>query len=251
MSVSPVSFLRRTFACALAAVALAGANAAPWAGVPVLMYHKVDPKTPKDAVGRDLTLDPAAFEAQLAWLRDHRIRTLTTAELVAALARGERPRDVVVLTFDDGYVDAARYVTPLLQKYGMTASFYISAGFVGDGRHASWRDLRTMRDAGMEVACHGTQHLDLTTLDRAAEEAEIGTCVEHVRTYLGVRPRTYVYAAGKWNDAAREILAHDGVKAALTEEPGVVRSLANPFALPRRRIRRDDDLATFATLATP
>jgi peptidoglycan/xylan/chitin deacetylase (PgdA/CDA1 family) len=251
MSASPFSFVRRLLACALALVALGGANAAPWAGVPVLMYHKVDPNTPKDAVGRDLTLDPAAFEAQLAWLRDHRIRTITTAELVASLARGEHPRDVVVLTFDDGYADAATYVTPLLRKYGMRASFYVSAGFVGDGRHASWRELRAMRDAGMEVACHGTRHLDLTTLDRAAEQAEIGTCVEHVRTYLGVRPRTYVYAAGKWNAAAREILAHDGVKAALTEEPGVVRSLADPFELPRRRIHRDDGLTTFAALATP
>jgi peptidoglycan/xylan/chitin deacetylase (PgdA/CDA1 family) len=251
MSVSALAFVRRVLAAALAMLALGGASPAPWAGVPVLMYHKVDPTTPHDAVGRDLTLDPAAFEAQLAWLRDHNIRTMTTAQLVAALARGERPRDVVVLTFDDGYRDAATYVTPLLRKYGMRASFYISAGFVGDGRHASWRELRAMRDAGMEVACHGTQHLDLTTLDRAAEEAEIGTCVAQVRTYLGVRPSTYVYAAGKSNAAAREILAHDGVKAALTEEPGLVRSLADPFALPRRRIHRDDGLAAFAALATP
>ncbi len=244
--------LARAFALACIVSCNASAVAAEtWGGVPVLMYHKIDPKTPHDAVGRDLTLDPAAFAAQLAWLQGHHVRTITMAELVAAIGRGEKPRDTVVLTFDDGYVDAATFATPLLQKYGMRASFYVSAAFVGDGRHASWKQLRRMHAAGMEIACHGTQHLDLSQLSRAAAEEEIGHCIRDVRTYLGVRPTTYVYAAGKWNAAAREILAHDGVKAALTEEPGTVHSLVNPYELPRRRLHRDDTLATFGSLATP
>src|ERR1700694_2763619 len=119
----------------------------PPSGCPILMYHKGEPSTPSDAVGRSLTITPAAFEAQLAWLRDHHIRTLTTEELATELTEGRRPESAVVLTFDDGYVDAATVVTPLLQKYGARASFYVSSAFVGDGRHASWAQLRLMRAA--------------------------------------------------------------------------------------------------------
>jgi len=71
----------------------------------------------------------------------------------------------------------ATVVTPLLRKYGDTASFYVSAGFIGDGAHANWAQLRAMRAAGMEIGCHGTHHLDLTRRRESFEDlvaAEIG-----------------------------------------------------------------------------
>ncbi len=232
---------------------LAGMPAAappPAGGVPVLMYHKVDPHTPPGPVGRSLTLEPAAFEAQLAWLRAHAIRTLTMNELADDLRRGEHPRNAVVLTFDDGYNDAADVVTPLLRKYGARASFYVSAGFIGDGRHAGWAKLRAMHAAGMEIGCHGTRHLDLARVGRATATHEVTHCVDALTHYL-VRPTTYAYPAGQWNATTLELMRQTGMKAALTERPGVVTSLQAPYTLPRRRIDRTTGIASFAALATP
>ena len=235
------------------AVLLATVGGVPHAeplGVPILMYHKVDARLPHDPVGRSLTLDPATFAAQLAWLRDHHIRTLTTAELADDLLAGRRPVNAVVLTFDDGYTDAATTVTPLLVRYGARASFYVSAGFVGDGRHASWSQLRAMQAAGMEIGCHGTRHRDLSRLSPKAAAYEIGHCRDQLQRYLR-RPTTYAYAAGKWNAAVVAIVRADGFKAALTELPGAVETMAAPYTLPRRRIDRGAGLASFAALATP
>jgi peptidoglycan/xylan/chitin deacetylase (PgdA/CDA1 family) len=231
---------------------LAGTLAAapPVAGVPVLMYHKVDSHTPPGAVGRSLTLEPAAFEAQLAWLRKHAIRTLTMNDLADALKRGEHLHNAVVLTFDDGYNDAADVVTPLLRKYGERASFYVSADFIGDGRHASWAKLRMMRAAGMEIGCHGTRHLDLSRVSRAGATYEVTHCIAALAHYIG-RPTTYAYPAGRWNATTLALMRQMGMKAALTERPGVVTSLASPYTLPRRRIDRSAGLASFAALATP
>jgi peptidoglycan/xylan/chitin deacetylase (PgdA/CDA1 family) len=223
-----------------------------WGGVPVLMYHKVDAVVPRDLVGRDLTVEPAAFALQLQWLRENGIRTLTAAALVEALRRGEQPRHAVVLTFDDGYADAATTALPLLRAHGATATFYISSGFIGTPRHLSWNQVRELRDAGMEIACHGTYHLDLSTLDRAGQRREAQHCVETFRRYLGeFRPATYAYPAGKYDATTFAILKALGVRAAFTENPGVVRSLAAPYELPRRRVRHDDTLANFAAVATP
>jgi peptidoglycan/xylan/chitin deacetylase (PgdA/CDA1 family) len=224
--------------------------AAPVGGVPVLMYHMVDPHTPPGAVGRSLTIAPSAFEAQLAWLRAHAIRTLTMNDLADALRRGQHPRNVVVLTFDDGYTDGATVVTPLLRKYGDRASFYVSAGFVGDGKHAGWAQLRTMRAAGMEIGCHGTRHLDLTRVSAKAASHEVTACVTALSRYLA-RPTTYAYPAGRWNAATLALMRREGIKAALTERPGIVTSLAAPYTLPRRRVDRSYGLASFAALATP
>jgi peptidoglycan/xylan/chitin deacetylase (PgdA/CDA1 family) len=248
--------VKRPLAALIAAIAAAtcaaSAAPAPWDGVPVLMYHRVDAIVPRDAVGRDLTVSPEVFEAQLRWLRAHAIRTITAAELVDRLRHGARPKRVVVLTFDDGYADAATTALPLLRAYGATATFYISSGFIGTPRHVSWRQVRELRAAGMEVACHGTFHLDLSTLDRAGQMRESKHCIDGFARYLGgFRPITYAYPAGKYNATTRAVLRELGVLAAFTEHPGTVRSLDAPYELPRRRIRRDDGLETFGALATP
>jgi peptidoglycan/xylan/chitin deacetylase (PgdA/CDA1 family) len=240
--------MRLVFLLAILAGTLAAAPSPP--GVPVLMYHKVDAHTPPGPIGRSLTLEPAAFEAQLDWLRKHAIRTLTMNELADALKRGEHPRNAVVLTFDDGYNDAADVVTPLLRKYGAHASFYVSAGFIGDGRHASWAKLRMMHAAGMEIGCHGTRHLDLSRVGRAGATHEVTHCVDALAHYVA-RPTTYAYPAGRWNATTLALMRQMGMKAALTERPGVVTSLAAPYTLPRRRIDRTAGLASFAALATP
>jgi peptidoglycan/xylan/chitin deacetylase (PgdA/CDA1 family) len=246
----------RALGAALLAAALAAspAGAAPapeWAGVPVLMYHKVDAEVPADAVGRDLTVAPESFEAQLRYLREHRIRTMTAAELVDELARGRRPRDAVVLTFDDGYEDAATAALPLLEKYGARGTFYVSSGFVGTPRHLTWREMRALRDAGNEVACHGTFHLDLSTLDRAGQLAEAGGCMRRFAHYLGRAPSTYAYPAGKYDAVTLDLMRTLGLRAAFREGGGWVRDLTAPYALPRVRVSRDTTPAGFAALVRP
>ncbi len=242
------------FVAALIAGLAPGATAgdSAWNGVPVLMYHRVDSDVPRDAVGRDLTVEPASFEAQLRYLHAHHVRTLTAAELAAALARGGAPRSAVVLTFDDGYADAATFAVPLLRKYGARATFYVSSGFIGTAGHLSWRQMRAMRAAGMEVACHGTEHLDLSTLDRAGQLREAGGCMKRFARYLGgAPPLTYAYPAGKYNATTLALMRALGIRAAFTELPGNVTSLARPYALPRKRIRHDDDAARFGALIEP
>lgn len=256
------SISRVTFACAAAlAVALvaphtSGVNAAAaraaWSGVPVLMYHRVDADVPSDPVGRDLTVEPATFEAELRYLREHHIAAITAADLAARLARGEHPHSTVVLTFDDGYDDGMTTAVPLLVKYGARGTFYVSSGFVGTPHHLTWRQMRAMRAAGMEVACHGTEHLDLSTLDRAGQEREAGGCMKRFAHYLaGPPPTTYAYPAGKY-DATTLTIMHDlGIRAAFTEIPGDVTGLATPWTLPRLRVRHDDGVGRFAALVSP
>jgi peptidoglycan/xylan/chitin deacetylase (PgdA/CDA1 family) len=246
-----VKRLARALGLARIALCPLGTQADP-GGVPVLMYHRVDANVPADAVGRDLTVEPSAFAAQLAYLRSHAIATITAEELARDIARGARPQHAVVLTFDDGYDDAATTALPLLVKYGARGTFYVSSGFVGTPRHLSWKQMRALRAAGMEVACHGTFHLDLSTLDRAGQLAEAGGCMRRFAHYLGGPPPvTYAYPAGKYDAVTFAIMRELGIRAAFTERPGVVSDLSEPYALPRRRVRHDDSLERFGELATP
>lgn len=229
-----------------AAFAPAGAS-----GVPVFMYHHVNDMMPETAIARGLTLPTKAFQAQLAWLAEHRIATLTAAELVDAIGRGHMPQNAAVLTFDDGYADTAAIVAPLLKRYNARATFFVNAGTIGLRGHVSYRDLRAMRAAGNEIGAHGMHHLDLSTLDREGQLREAGDCVSRIERYVGARPVSYAYASGAYNATTLELMPSIGILSAWTEHSGRVRDVRDPYEMPRLRISRTTTIAEFASMVLP
>jgi peptidoglycan/xylan/chitin deacetylase (PgdA/CDA1 family) len=232
---------------ALRTIAAAFAPAAT-SGVPVFMYHHVNDTRPEARIARGLTLPTAAFEAQLRWLADHRIATLTAAELVDAIQSGRVPRDLAVLTFDDGYADIASIVAPLLRRYSARATFFVNAGTIGLRGHISYRDLRAMHAAGNEIGAHGMHHLDLTTLDSDGQLREAGDCIDRIERFTGVRPVSYAYASGAYNATTLALMPRIGIRSAWTEHPGRVRDLHDPYEMPRLRIARHATIAEFAAM---
>lgn len=219
-------------------------------GVPVFMYHHINDAIPSSRIALGLTLPTASFEAQLRYLATNKIATLTAGELVDALARGHVPERAAVLTFDDGYADAARIVGPLLSRYGARATFFVNAGTIGLRNHVNWRDLRALRAAGNEVGAHGMYHLDLTTLDRSGQMHEAGDCVARIERFLGARPVSYAYASGAYNATTLDVMRAIGIHSAWTERYAWADNLRRPYQMPRLRVARDTSLDGFASLVS-
>jgi len=232
------------------ALATAGDASAP-AAVPVFAYHRVDAVIPKDPIGNELTVTPAQLEMHLRYLQAHGIRAITASELVDRLARGGPLDHVVVLTFDDGYLDARTDALPLLEKYGAKATFYLISHTIGTPNHLAWSDIRELLRAGMEIGAHGADHLDLSQMSPAEQTAQVTRCISTIERYTGVRPRTYAYPSGQYDSATLEVMRANGVAAAFTMQYGLVRSLRRPYEMPRVRINRTTAEATFeAAVAT-
>lgn len=219
-----------------------------FAGVPVFTYHRVDRSVPRDRIGIALTLAPEQFEAQLRTLARHHVRTITAERLVADLRRGFVPERSVVLTFDDGYADARTFVLPLLRRYHATATFYVISSTIGTPRHLSWKDVRTLRSAGMEIGAHGREHVDLTEMDARGQLAQVNDCAHALRRWAHIAPETYAYPSGRFNATTLAVMPHTRLVAAFTEEFGYVHSLAQPYRLPRIRVLREDAVPMFETL---
>ncbi len=81
---------------------------------------------------------------------------------------------VVTIGFDDGTADQLAAL-PLLQAHGMTATFFVNTGFIGDAEHLSWADLHTLFNAGNEIAGHTVHHVDLKPLTTAEARQEVCT----------------------------------------------------------------------------
>lgn len=110
-------------------------------GLAVLMYHRVLPAAEARFYPlASLALPVEAFEEQTAWLAANcDVRPL--GEAAAGLEPsdgGQRP--LISLTFDDGYADNAEIVTPILERHGLRATFFVTTGFVQKAK-PMWFDI--------------------------------------------------------------------------------------------------------------
>ena len=96
--------------------------------LPVLMYHNVSKAT---ANSKGLTISNEKLEAQFKFLKENGYTTLHFKDLQALKGPSDYPEKAVVITFDDVYVNQLELAYPLLQQYGLKASFYFPFKYVG------------------------------------------------------------------------------------------------------------------------
>ncbi|SDY34167.1 Peptidoglycan/xylan/chitin deacetylase, PgdA/CDA1 family [Nitrosomonas halophila] len=100
----------------------------------ILIYHRVLPESdPLFGSGGDIV----DFGLQLKYLVRN-FKVLPLFEAVNRLRDGTLPARAACITFDDGYADNEAIALPLLNKFGLPATFFIAAGFLDGGR--MWND---------------------------------------------------------------------------------------------------------------
>jgi peptidoglycan/xylan/chitin deacetylase (PgdA/CDA1 family) len=97
----------------------------------ILVYHRFGDNS------RSVT--PEGFERQLRFLREH-CTVVHLSQLVAAL-RGDAPlpQNAAVITVDDGYADFYDIAFPLLCRYEIPCTFFVTTNFIGN-RAWLWPD---------------------------------------------------------------------------------------------------------------
>lgn len=70
---------------------------------------------------------------------------------------------VVMIGFDDGYKSQITYARPILDKYGLKASFFVVCNYVnsGDTKRMNWQDIATLQQDHMDVESHTMDHKPL------------------------------------------------------------------------------------------
>lgn len=106
-------------------------------GAIILMYHRVaDP--PVDPCL--LCVGPQQFAEQMEILRQHYdVLRLQECRQLRVNGTSQRPR--VIVTFDDGYRDNLVSAKPILQRYEVPATVFVTSGFVGTEREFWWDEL--------------------------------------------------------------------------------------------------------------
>ncbi|HUN25886.1 MAG TPA: polysaccharide deacetylase family protein [Steroidobacteraceae bacterium] len=130
----------------------------------VLAYHRVMPVDALAAYPFDpelISATPDQFEWQMEYLRRH--RNLVSLKQVQAHLEGAQrlPPAAVAVTFDDGFSDTYRYAFPVLKRFAIPATIFVTTGYVDSGE-PFWFELaaylalrvppRSLRVEGSEAA---------------------------------------------------------------------------------------------------
>ncbi len=99
----------------------------------VLMYHRVIDKP------FIYGLSPAQFERQIAYIAK-RFRVVSMNTLIEEIKNDAIQPYTIALTFDDGHYDFYESAWPILQKYQIPASLYVTTDFI-NGNLWLWPDL--------------------------------------------------------------------------------------------------------------
>lgn len=104
--------------------------AGPNARLTILIYHRVLPEI--DAIfPNEITAE--RFDTQMSHLK-RVFNVLPLSEAVARIKAGTLPTRAACITFDDGYADNVTLALPILQKYGLHATFFIATAYLNGGR---------------------------------------------------------------------------------------------------------------------
>ena len=210
-------------------------------GVPVLKYKRVN-----DVDKNENTLSVEQFDAQMKYLVDEGYNTISPAELLDAWeGKFSLPAKPVVLTFDDGHIDAYKNVFPILQKYKLKATFFVVTDTVNLYPDClTWEQAKEMQDSGLaEIESRTLEGKDLTkvrTRDKLWDQ--IYGSKQAIEWYLKKPTNFIAYPLGKYDLDTEDISKEVGYRAGFIDSYGLThKNDKNNFILERVPVFGDNN----------
>jgi peptidoglycan/xylan/chitin deacetylase (PgdA/CDA1 family) len=205
------------------------------ASFPILTFHAIDNRPSV------ISFPPRVFERGIALLRDRGHRTLGLLELADRIRRGASfPERFFVITFDDGYRSVYEQAFPVLQRYGMTATVFLTVGNTKkkrlptmEGRSMlSWHEIKEMHRSGIAFGVHTLTHPDLTRLPAERLETEVVGGKRVIEDALGSKVDTFAYPFGRYDKRCRELVSRHFL-CACSDRLGLLRRNTDLYAMER------------------
>ena len=227
--------------------------------VRILFYHRIAEETPNS-----WTMRPKSFAHQIHWLRE-RFDLITLAAAQERIASGRNRWPAACITFDDGYADNRHDAIPLLLKYRIPFTYFVSTDHVLRGQSFphdvkagrplpinTLSDLRELVAAGVEIGAHTRSHANLGAITSTDElKQEIVGSKNELEDALGVPIRYFAFPYGQHENmsaAAFRIAYEAGFAGVCSAYGGYNFPGDDPFHL--RRFHADEEFIRFVNWMT-
>lgn len=224
------------------------ANYPKLGGIPILMYHKVNPNPGTGGLG--LRVPPDKFEWQMKYLKKNGYETISLVDVMDHFEKGKHlPDKPIVITFDDGYLDNYQFAYPIMQKYGFTGTIFVVSKAIGntnffdvekklqpENRIMDWNEIRELDAAGFTIGAHTVDHPHLAEVTPEVARYQIEESKRALEHGLKKPVEVFCYPYGSYNDTVAQITKEAGYRAAVTTELGLAKITSDPFKLHRIRV---------------
>jgi peptidoglycan/xylan/chitin deacetylase (PgdA/CDA1 family) len=138
----------------------------------------------------------------------------------------------IAYSFDDGGENDLK-VAGILEKYGLSATFYIVVDWIGKQGYLTWNQVKELEKRGHMIGSHSMTHpQDLKMVFDEQLHYEIYNSKDMIETVLGHRIDSFSYPRGRMDDRVRRFVIEAGYKEARgTGKPGITK-IEDKFYLP-------------------
>ena len=173
----------------------------------LLLYHGFSDEGPQST-----NTSPAVFEKHLESLYENGYKVLPLGEVIEGLKmQGMLPKKCVSLTADDGFLSLYTNAYPLLAKYQMPMSVFVSTESI-DKKYTlmlTWQQLREMSDL-VDVYNHSVKHLHLVEQNVEVVRSEITQAQQRIEQELGVEEKFFAYPYGEFDEETYRLVSDLG-----------------------------------------
>lgn len=217
--------------------------------VPILMYHYISNNpNPADKARYELETTPDLFDSQMNYLAQNGFNPISFDTMYAGL-KGQitLPPKPIIISIDDGYVDAFVNAFPILKKYNFHATIFIPTSLMNQGYYLTWDEITQMQKSGLiSFEAHSLTHPDLPTLRPDKMKQEIFDSKQVLESHIGVPVNFFAYPYGTSNQLAREYVKEAGFFGAVGTWYGTTEYEGNAYDWPRVRIGGTMTIEDFA-----
>lgn len=216
----------------------------------IVLFHRVDDRF----AGNPISCSVATFRHFCHFFSRY-FEVISLGELVRRLRAGQSVARTLVINFDDGYRDNYTQAAPILEEFGLTATYFVATDFIGstsnslwDEKHnlrsewMTWDQLQDLRSRGFEVGAHTCSHPDLGMLSIEDATTEICNSKKALENKLGGEIALFSYPFGNEEQIRPEnrMTVKDlGFVCCASAYGGIVLQEDDPFSLRRQPVSRD------------
>lgn len=179
-------------------------------GLRILTYHTVGGKSFGDKLGLN-TVTPQQFDGHMQTVID-----LDEVNLCNDLRPESNNKLSLHITFDDGYLDNLRVAAPILARFNIPFTVYVSTGFIGKKGFLNKSDLRELSEfPGATIGSHGISHKSLVQICDEELLVEIGDSKKILEDEIGRVVENFSYPYGDANRRVRNFVSNIGYQTAV------------------------------------
>jgi peptidoglycan/xylan/chitin deacetylase (PgdA/CDA1 family) len=209
-----------------------------------LMYHELE------LAGRKLCqsqpgyvryiLPLETFRSQMSWMKQSGWRGLNVSQAL----RFPVERSVCI-TFDDGCETDLVAAAPVLREFDFTATFYLTARFLGTPGYLDARQVRDLDAQGFQIGCHSMTHAYLSDLTELELKREVVDAKLEIEQIVGHGIEHFSCPGGRYDQRTLRMARQAGFATVANSQFHANSSSTSPYELGRVAILRDLTLEQF------